>query len=37
MFNPIIKPYIYYGSLACGGASNTHLLKLQQALKKAVE
>ena len=36
MFNPIIKLYIDYGNLASGVATNTNLLKRQQALKKAV-
>ena len=27
LFNAFVKPYIDYGSLAWGGAKNTHLLK----------
>ena len=34
LFNAFVKPYVDYGSLTWGGATNTHLLKLKRTLKR---
>ena len=36
LFNDFVKLYVDYGSLTWGGTANTHLLKLERTLNKAV-
>ena len=36
IFNAFVKPYVDYGILTWGGTTNTHLLKLNRTLNKAM-